>query len=112
MIDVDRVHLALRVEPLLGIAAAVAILAYLLNRRLVFATGIAGMLLGLQLPRPVVRANYGTIEAAEMAYLDGMFRDSLEYGLIGAVTGVLLGYLLSILWRRWRRSWSTRRQDV
>ncbi len=82
----------------LGILAFVALISFGLRSRLTFLLGGLGTQLGLLIPKPVVYADYRSVEGAVM----GAINDSVEHLTFWAPFGATLGVLLALGLRSYR----------
>ena len=73
-------------------------LAFVSRRRLLFAFGSLGVLLGFVVPQPRVHADYRSVDAEYLAYLgaiDAIVEHTVSWSLFGAVVGTITAYYLS-----------------
>jgi hypothetical protein len=84
----------------LGILAVVALISFGLRSRLTLLLGGLGTQLGLLIPKPLVYADYSSVEGAVM----GVINDSVKHLTFWAPIGATLGVLLALGLRSWRAS--------
>ena len=96
--DSGTIRFAYAVLPLLVIVLAVAVVAYGSQSRTVFLLGLIGSLTSPLVPIPREYADCRSVEAAVMASYEQAMEHSITSGVMCALAGIFLGFVVLRAW--------------